>query len=91
MTTSGAINELRVSLSIDHTYRGDLRVVLYAPSGRQHVLHDRTGGSADDLELADVPVTTFAGESRTGSWRLQVIDGAAQDVGTLNAWSLRFD
>jgi subtilisin-like proprotein convertase family protein len=91
VTTSGAVNELRVSVDIAHTYRGDLRVVLYSPSGRQQVMHDRTGGSADGLSLIDIPALTFTGESRTGSWRLQVIDGAGQDVGTLNSWSLRFD
>ncbi|MBK6685905.1 MAG: proprotein convertase P-domain-containing protein [Deltaproteobacteria bacterium] len=91
VTTSGAVNELRVSVDIAHTYRGDLRVVVYSPSGRQHVMHDRTGGSADGLSLIDIPALTFTGESRTGSWRLQVIDGAGQDVGTLNSWSLRFD
>ena len=38
-----------VDVAIDHSYRGDLRVALVAPDGTRTLLHDRDGGSADDV------------------------------------------
>jgi subtilisin-like proprotein convertase family protein len=49
------------------------------------VLHDRSGGSFDNLNLGNVSVGTV---DATGTWRLVVRDRDAQDVGTLDRWSL---
>jgi aminopeptidase S len=79
---------LGVGVDIRHTYRGDLVVDLVAPDGTAYNLHNRSGGSADNL------ITTYAvnasSEVANGTWRLRVRDAAAQDVGTINAWSLQF-
>ena len=45
----GTINDLRIKVNISHTYIGDLRVDLVAPDGTAVVLHNNTGGSANDL------------------------------------------
>lgn len=77
------------SVTIRHTYRGDLRVVLVAPDGGETVLHDRSGGSADDLVLSEEPLD--GARSPAGAWTLRVSDRAARDVGTLESFSLVVD
>ncbi len=83
----GTINALAVTVDISHTYRGDLRVKLVRDGGGEVTLHDRKGGSADDLSQTFV-VTDFDGDDAAGTWRLVVSDHAGQDVGTLRSWSL---
>lgn len=79
---------LAVGVDIRHTFRGDLVVDLLAPDGTAYAISNRSGGGADDI------VGTFtvdaASEVANGTWRLRVRDAAAQDVGTINSWSLQF-
>jgi len=42
---SSIVRGVEVFLDISHTYRGDLRVRVIAPDGREAVVHDRAGGS----------------------------------------------
>jgi vibriolysin len=88
VTGSGAVASLALSLSIDHTWRGDLRVLLVSPAGTQHVVHNLSGGSADDLVITDLAIPTFNGQTAAGTWQLKVQDLAGADVGTLDSWSL---
>ncbi len=93
---SGRITAMAVSLDIEHTYRGDLKVSLRAPSGGTAILHDRGGGSADDLvrlyRTADTPaLTMLLGEEARGEWTLAVADLEGRDVGTLRRWELEID
>lgn len=81
------IQQLRVSVSVRHTYRGDLRVTLAAPNGREVVLHDQTGGSTDNLTI-DRVIHDFDGQRIGGFWDLRVSDLAAQDTGVLVSWAL---
>jgi hypothetical protein len=81
----GTIRSLSATVDISHTYRGDLKVVLYRGESSV-VLHDRTGGGQDDVKVT-VPVTAFDGTDMNGAWKLVVVDSAGQDVGTLNGWS----
>jgi subtilisin-like proprotein convertase family protein len=86
VATAGTIADAFVKVDIRHTYRGDLRVVL-EKDGKTEVLHDRTGGSADDLKQSfDLP--SFRGTNAAGDWKLTVFDVAGQDVGKLNGWSV---
>ena len=77
-----------VAVDIRHTYRADLYVTL-THDGESVLLHDRTGGSADDLR-ATYEVGNFAGEAANGDWTLTVIDTAAQDTGKIMSWNLLF-
>ncbi|GAB3151986.1 hypothetical protein GCM10027290_42020 [Micromonospora sonneratiae] len=86
--TGNAPATLKVDVNITHTYRGDLVVTLVAPDGSQHVLHNRTGGSADDL-IASYTVDA-SGSVANGTWKLRVQDAASADTGTLTTWSLTF-
>ncbi len=83
----GTVFSTEAGVNITHTWRGDLIVSLTSPDGTQHTLHNRTGGSADDL-VESWTVETFNGETMQGDWTLTVSDNAGADVGTLNSWNL---
>ncbi|NOT86979.1 MAG: PKD domain-containing protein [Lysobacter sp.] len=77
-----------VAVNIVHTYKGDLKVDLVAPDGSVYVLHNRTGGSADNIvQTFSVNLST---EVRNGTWNLRVNDNAGGDVGYINSWSITF-
>lgn len=92
VTASGlrtVATDIVLNLRITHPYRGDLRVVLSDPQGNQVVIHNRTGGSADNLILQNFVVRGFSmDETVNGTWTLKVTDGARQDVGRIDSWSL---
>jgi Zn-dependent metalloprotease len=75
-----------ISVNIIHTYKGDLVVDLVAPDGTVYNLHNRTGGSTDNI------ITTYtknlSSEAANGTWTLRVRDAAAADVGRIDTWSL---
>jgi carboxypeptidase D len=86
---------VRVTLDIRHTYVGDLRVSLVSPAGTVRILHERSGGSSDDLvgtyggDLTPFePLDALAGESSLGAWRLEVRDLAAGNTGSLESFGL---
>jgi hypothetical protein len=80
------IGSLRVALTVEHTYIGDLEITL-AHGDRVVHLWDRTGGSEDRIE-ATFDRDEFAGEDSAGAWILSIADHAAADEGTLKAWAL---
>ncbi|MEV0646294.1 S8 family serine peptidase [Phytomonospora sp. NPDC050363] len=75
-----------VDVHIVHTYIGDLIVKLVAPDGTHYFLHNRAGGSGNDLNR--VYNVDLSSETADGEWRLQVTDAAAADVGYIDGWTL---
>ncbi len=88
VTGPGTVQSLALSLQIAHTYIGDLKVTLTSPAGTQYVVHNRTGGSADNLAISNQAITAFAGQTAAGTWTLNVADLAKVDTGSITAWSL---
>ncbi|MFD4668329.1 M14 family metallopeptidase [Lentzea sp. NPDC058450] len=86
--TGNAPATLKVAVDIKHTYKGDLKVDLVAPDGTVYVLHNRAGGSADNI-LQTFTVNASS-EVANGTWNLRVNDNANQDTGFLDKWSLQF-
>jgi hypothetical protein len=86
----GEIKSASLDLDLSHTYRGDLRVQLVTPQGKVVTIHDRDGGSKNDVR-GQFPLQLPPGTSAHGKWRLVISDHAARDVGTLNRWTLNFD
>ncbi len=91
----GEITNVRVYVNLTHTYIGDLRLQLTSPAGTTIMLHDRSGGSADDIvgwypdQLTPAGnLAAFIGQEMQGTWTLRVSDHASYDVGTLNQWCL---
>jgi subtilisin-like proprotein convertase family protein len=93
-TTNGIIKGLEVEVDISHTYKSDLIVALRAPSGQLFTLHNRSGGSEDNIKTIYTPDNFFLlgqllGTEAAGNWQLEVRDFARQDVGKLNRWAVR--
>ena len=93
-TAGGTVGTIEVSLDITHTYIGDLVVTLRSPKGTEVPLHNRTGGSADDIVKVFTTATTpdlarFEGENIQGDWRLHISDRVGADFGKLNEWSVK--
>ena len=89
----GRIIELRLQVNITHTFIGDLRVDLIAPDGTGLVLHNNTGGSANNLvrtySFQDTPpLRSLLDKSIRGTWQLRVRDTFVLDVGRLNGWRI---
>ncbi|HCT79096.1 MAG TPA: hypothetical protein DGT23_21560, partial [Micromonosporaceae bacterium] len=75
-----------VEVHILHTYIGDLIVNLVAPDGTAYLLHNRAGGSADNIN--QTYTVNLSSEAANGTWKLRVQDAASADVGTIDSWTL---
>ncbi len=87
--------ELRIELLIRHSYRGDLKVTLKSPSGKEIILHHNSGYSLDDIEgvypLSLEPKDSLGnllGEPMFGDWTLWVQDNSESDTGKLMSWAI---
>lgn len=90
---AGLLKNIHIGVDIEHSYIGDLTVVLTSPSNESVVLHERAGGSSDDLlaiyNLDSTPqLNAFMGDDVQGDWTLSVSDHAAIDTGKLMFWEL---
>lgn len=79
---------VELTVSATHTYRGDLRFRLTAPSGMVSDFARRPPDSGDNLSNWIFTSAAHWGENPTGNWTLTVSDDAAADTGALTAWSL---
>ena len=86
---SGTATSVSVSVDIAHTWIGDLLVELIAPDGTTITLHNRGGGSADDIDQTYAP--DFEGVLIAGNWTLRIDDNFVDDPGVLNSWTLTVD
>lgn len=87
------IKDITVSVDISHTFIQDLTVNLISPSGKTIVLHNKTGGSNDNIQQAYSPAThpqlgCLLGDDGAGDWKLHVADNAGMDEGKLNKWEI---
>ena len=87
--------DFNVDINLTHTYIGDLIVRLTSPGGTTVTLHNRSGGSANDLignypgTLTPAqPLSNFIGDPIDGDWTMFVSDNAGIDLGTLNSWAI---
>jgi len=82
-----SISSGELELNIPHTYIGDLRVVL-EHGGVEQVLHDREGGSAENINRS-YSLSRFDGKAAAGLWTLRVSDHAGRDTGSIESASLQ--
>jgi agmatine/peptidylarginine deiminase/subtilisin-like proprotein convertase family protein len=85
---NATVDTVKVVVNITHTWRGDLIVRLTSPQGTVVTLHNRSGGSAKNLNI-DTVLSNFNGENPVGEWILFVSDNASRDIGTLDNWSIQ--
>ena len=93
LTDECAITAAEVEVDIQHSFVGDLRVVLHTPWSQEVLLQRHTGGSRRNLRrtwsLSDAPLASLAGRSTRGRWQLVVHDDAGADQGSLERFDLR--
>ncbi|GAA0287454.1 hypothetical protein GCM10010302_27280 [Streptomyces polychromogenes] len=86
--TGNAPATLKVGVNIVHTYIGDLKVDLVAPDGTVYTVHNRAGGSADNIN--QTYTVDASSEVANGTWKLRVNDNAGGDTGKIDSWNLTF-
>jgi vibriolysin len=86
--TGNAPANASVTVAIVHTYQGDLKVDLVAPDGSLYNIHNRTGGSADNINKT--VTLNLSTEVLNGVWKLRVNDNANADTGRIDSWSVTF-
>ncbi|MEU8438108.1 S8 family serine peptidase [Streptomyces sp. NPDC029216] len=86
--TGNAPATLKVGVNIVHTYIGDLKVDLIAPDGTVYTVHNRAGGSADNIN--QTYTVDASSEVANGTWKLRVNDNAGGDIGKIDSWNLTF-
>ncbi len=83
----GTVRGLTLAVEIRHPFVGDLKVEMRR-LGTGIVVHDRVGGSSDDI-VREFTLADFNGVDVAGDWSLVVSDNARRDVGHLVSWSIR--
>ena len=87
------IKDIMVWVDITHPFIGDLAVDLMSPNGTSVRLHDREGGSRDNIiktyDVQDTPqLNIFLTENVRGVWQLIVKDYTSEEPGKFNKWGL---
>jgi subtilisin-like proprotein convertase family protein len=88
VTGDGNVGSLTLSLNITHTFIDDLVVTLISPEGTSFIVSNLQGDGTANLVINNLSVSAFNGHVAAGTWKLKVQDLVADDVGTLNSWSL---
>ncbi|MEG3631914.1 M4 family metallopeptidase [Streptomyces poriticola] len=93
VTVSGragnAPSNLRATVDIVHTWRGDLQIDLLAPDGTAYRLKDTSSSdSADDVN--ETYTVDASSETANGTWQLRVQDRARWDTGYIDSFKLTF-
>ena len=96
LNQAGFARRIRAGVGITHTYIGDLEVELVSPSGDRALIHNRQGGSQDNLQqiydsAANPALAALTGKAAAGNWELRVRDVDAQDTGRLDTWSIEVE
>ncbi|MYS14523.1 S8 family serine peptidase [Streptomyces sp. SID4982] len=87
--SGNAPKNLTVSVSITHTFRGDIKLELISPSGTAYLLKSSNASDGTDDIVAEYPVDASQSPAN-GEWRLRMTDTDDGDTGKLETWSLIF-
>jgi subtilisin family serine protease len=93
ISETAPLQDIQVTLEIEHSFLGDLEVWLIAPNGEKVLLQNRLLGRQTELKMTYSLQTTpylrqFLNLSSQGSWQLLVIDCAPENTGKLKQWKL---
>ncbi len=81
------IAQLKVTVDIEHSWKGDLDVILTGPNGEIAIIAEADGEAGKGIQDTFF-VEEFNGAQAAGEWTLSVSDGTRRDEGQLNGWSL---
>ena len=93
---TGALQGIKVSVDIEHTFIGDLIVSIKPPASigvAPIILHSREGGPTDNLkktydEINAPGLVALKNKSPQGTWTLVVTDKERQDTGRIRSFTL---
>ncbi|MBP0028950.1 S8 family serine peptidase [Roseofilum sp. Guam] len=93
ISESNSLRDIQVTVDIDHSFLGDIQVRLIAPNNKTILLQNRTLGQQTRLQhtytSSERPLLQdLVNLSVKGVWKLQVIDYALGNTGTLRGWVL---
>ncbi|MDJ1172259.1 S8 family serine peptidase [Roseofilum sp. BLCC_M154] len=93
VSETNPLRDIQVTVDIDHSFLGDIEVNLIAPNNTKILLQNRTLGRQTRLQhtytSSERPILKDLGYvSIKGVWKLQVIDYALGNTGTLRGWVL---
>ncbi|MGL5132310.1 MAG: proprotein convertase P-domain-containing protein, partial [Planktothrix sp.] len=93
ITETSPIQDIQVTVEIEHSFLGDIEVWLVAPDGDQVLLQNRTLGVKTQLKTTynlqnTLYLRQFINVSALGNWQLKVIDAIPENTGTLKYWKL---
>jgi len=98
VTQEGTVESLELFVDIEHSWIGDLRIYLRSPQGITALVHDRSGGTLNEIygwypgDLDPVnDFDRFLEREALGLWSIHVLDDAVADTGLLRQWCLRMD
>jgi len=89
----GSVQEVRINLDIEHTYRGDVIVELRHGGVAMNVYDGSTVESPweDDITISGDAIEGFLGSEVQGEWELFIYDRWGWDTGSLTGWTLEID
>ena len=92
--SSKEVASVSVTVDMDHTYSGDLKIDLIAPDGTRETLRSGSGGGVQYTgetftNANNTSLDSFTGVSARGTWSLVVEDTyPSSDNGMLDGWEL---
>lgn len=95
-TISEYVGQVYIKVDLEHTYIGDLTLILSSPGNKTYRLHYKNGYSADFIKGIYgqnlIPIDTIEGlRPQLGVWSLKIEDHHLGDSGVLHSWSVIFD
>ena len=93
LPASAGIEAVVLEIDVEHSYASDLGVTITSPGGTRSVVVAPFNPVLDEfpgLRQWQLLSNAFYGEEPNGEWRIQVVDLARGDVGSLRSWRLRF-
>lgn len=90
---SAPVQNIQVTVDIEHEFLGDLEVQLKSPNGQTALLQSRTLGINTQLQytysIDNTPaLKSLLNQDSVGIWQLRVIDYVPMDTGRLKSWEL---
>jgi hypothetical protein len=84
------IEAVQIKLNVTHTWIGDLGIEITSPSGTiSAIMNINSGLTVANINNEFLLSNAFYGESSAGLWKIKIIDGAGEDEGVLNQWSVK--
>ncbi|MDQ8189202.1 S8 family serine peptidase [Roseibacillus persicicus] len=80
--------QVTLTVSLTHSFRGDLSITLISPAGTESRLAEERSDSSSNYSSWTFSSVRHWGENSAGTWTVRIADNAASDTGTLTALSL---